>query len=171
MIFKQPLLAGKLIRRYKRFLADIELHTGETVTVHCPNSGSMKSCVTPGWKVMLSYSNNPNRKYRHTWEMTHNGRCWIGINTGIPNLICDEAIRADRIPELRGYTEVYREKRYGKNSRIDLLLKKGTELCYVEVKNVTPPGLSLQAWRSQAMQGLTHPEFQRLGQEISYSKA
>ena len=137
MIFKQTLIPGKLIQRYKRFLADIELDTGKIITAHCPNSGSMKSCMMPGWKVMLSQSDNPKRKYKYTWEMVHNGKCWIGINTIIPNIIAEEAIKNGTIPELSGYDEVKREVKYGTNSRIDILLKSENQLCYVEVKNVT----------------------------------
>jgi len=137
MIFKQSLIPGKLIKRYKRFLADIELESGEIITVHCPNSGSMKSCVGNGWKVRLSYHDNPNRKYPHTWEMVHNGKCWIGINTGIPNKLAEEAIQTGRISELLDYDELKREIKYGKNSRIDLMLQRESDRCYVEVKNVT----------------------------------
>ena len=86
MKFEQTLIQGKLIKRYKRFLADIELESSEIITAHCPNSGSMKTCANPGWKVMLSESDNPKRKYKYTWEMVHNGKCWIGINTIIPNI-------------------------------------------------------------------------------------
>ena len=137
MIFKQTLIPGKLIQRYKRFLADIELDTGKIITAHCPNSGSMKTCANPGWQVMLSESDNPKRKYKYTWEMVHNGKCWIGINTIIPNIIAEEAIKNGIIPELSGYDEVKREVKYGTNSRIDILLKSENQLCYVEVKNVT----------------------------------
>ncbi len=137
MIFKAPLIPGQLIKRYKRFLADIELENGEIITAHCPNSGSMKSCQTPGWEVRLSYHDIPSRKYKHTWEMVHNGRCWIGINTGIPNQIVEEAIRNGKIDTLMSYTEIRREVRYGKNSRIDIFLQNQKESCYIEVKNVT----------------------------------
>ena len=109
MQFNPPLIAGRLIKRYKRFLADIQLDSGKVITAHCPNSGSMKTCDTPGWKVMLSCHDNPKRKYIHTWEMVHNGLCWIGINTGIPNQIAEEAIRSKLIPELQNYTEIKRE--------------------------------------------------------------
>jgi sugar fermentation stimulation protein A len=137
MRFEQPLIPGKLIKRYKRFLADIELDSGEVITAHCPNSGSMKSCQTSGWKVMLSIHDTPTRKYKHTWEMVHNGVCWIGINTGIPNQIVNEAIKNDSIGSLKGYSEIKREVRYGKNSRIDIFLQNAKEKCYTEVKNVT----------------------------------
>jgi sugar fermentation stimulation protein A len=137
MIFEKQLIPAKLVRRYKRFLADVELKNGEILTVHCPNSGSMKSCMSPGWPVQLSQSANPNRKYIYTWEMVHNGKCWIGINTGIPNIIAKEAITRGVIGELQGYPEIRKEVKYGRNSRIDLLLRAGAKCCYVEVKNVT----------------------------------
>jgi len=137
MTFNRPLIPGKLIKRYKRFLADIELESGEFITAHCPNSGSMKTCAIPGWKVMLSESDNPKRKYRYTWEMVHNEKCWIGINTIVPNIIVEEAIKNNIIPELSGYDEIKREVKYGENSRIDIYLKNDQEICYVEVKNVT----------------------------------
>ena len=137
MKFNQPLIPGKLIKRYKRFLADIKLESGETITAHCPNSGSMKTCQNPDWKVMLSYHDNPKRKYKYTWEMVHNGTCWIGINTGIPNQIVEESIHNKKIPALNGYSEIKREVRYGKNSRIDIYLKNDNQICYTEVKNVT----------------------------------
>jgi sugar fermentation stimulation protein A len=137
MIFKNPLIPGKLIKRYKRFLADVELESGEIITAHCPNSGSMKTCQTPGWRVLLSYHDVPTRKYKYTWEMVHNGACWIGINTGIPNQIVADAISENKIDSLLGYPEIKREVKYGKNSRIDIYLQNDREICYTEVKNVT----------------------------------
>jgi sugar fermentation stimulation protein A len=109
MIFKQTLIPGKLIKRYKRFLADIELESGEIITAHCPNSGSMKSCANPGWKVLLSCHDNPKRKYKYTWEMVHNGSCWIGINTSIPNQIVEEAIKRNAIQKLQVRFRNYRD--------------------------------------------------------------
>jgi sugar fermentation stimulation protein A len=97
----------------------------------------MKSCTGPDWPVLLSKSDNRKRKYPYTWEMVHNGTCWIGINTGVPNIIVADAIRENRIPELSGYDDMRREVKYGKNSRIDILLSRNDEKCYVEVKNVT----------------------------------
>lgn len=137
MKFLIKLLSGTLVKRYKRFLADVVLESGEEITVHCPNSGSMKSCANPGWQVLLSRSDNPKRKYPYTWEMVHNGKCWIGINTGIPNTIVAEAITEGKIKDLSGYENLTREVKYGKNSRIDILLSRGDEKCYVEVKNVS----------------------------------
>ena len=131
-----PVIFGTLIKRYKRFLADVELEDGSVITVHCPNTGRMTACAEPGWKVALSTSDNPKRKYRHTWELVHNGDCWICVNTGRANPIAFEAVSKGWIPELSGYDEVIREQTFG-NSRFDLLLKKGDERCYVEVKSVT----------------------------------
>ncbi len=141
MLFPSPLVRGTLIQRYKRFLADVKLDTGETVTATCPNTGSMKGLTAPGSTVWLSTSDSPTRKYRHTWEMIENdlgaGPTLVGINTGHPNKILSEAIGAGRIKPLAGYASLKREQKYGKNSRIDILLEdeaKGT--CYVEIKNV-----------------------------------
>jgi len=131
-----PLIFGTLIKRYKRFLADVELEDGSVITVHCPNTGRMTTCADPGWRVALSDSNNPKRKYRFTWELVHNGDCWICVNTGRANEIACEAVSNGILPELAGYTEVLREQRFG-NSRFDLLLRTGDQLCYVEVKSVT----------------------------------
>ncbi len=137
MKLPQPLHAGTLIRRYKRFLADVELESGETVTAHCPNSGSMKGCAIPGSRVFLSSSNNPNRKLRYTWELVNINGLWVGINTALPNRLTSEAIKRGTIGELAGYDTIRPEVPYGKNSRIDLLLSNPAGLCYVEVKNVT----------------------------------
>jgi sugar fermentation stimulation protein A len=137
MKFEKPLIEGILFKRYKRFLADIKLHDSQYVTAHCPNSGSMKTCKEQGWKVLVSESDNPARKLKYTWEMVHNGKCWIGINTQTPNKIAREAIQNGVIPELGGYDQIQSEVKYGKNSRIDILLKGSKGTCYVEVKNVT----------------------------------
>jgi sugar fermentation stimulation protein A len=131
-----PLIFGTLIKRYKRFLADVELEDGSVITVHCPNTGRMTTCAEPGWRVALSDSQNPKRKYRYTWELVHNGACWICVNTGRANEIAAEAVSRGIIPELSGYAEVIREQKFG-NSRFDLLLRTGEKLCYVEVKSVT----------------------------------
>ena len=141
MEFDSPLVAGRLVKRYKRFLADVTLDNGETVTATCANTGSMRGLVEPGVRVWLSTNDSPTRKYRHTWEMVENdagrGPTMVGINTGHPNKLVDEAIGAGKISALKGYSERRREVKYGVNSRIDILLesaKKGR--CYVEVKNV-----------------------------------
>jgi len=137
MKFDQELLPGTLIKRYKRFLADVKLDSGEVVTAHCPNSGSMKTCNEPSWKVLLSESSNPKRKLKYTWEMVHNRICWIGINTHLANKLAVEAIKNGIIKELQGYEELRTEVNYGKNSRVDILLSSGEKKCYIEVKNVT----------------------------------
>jgi sugar fermentation stimulation protein A len=137
MKLPQPLYPGALIQRYKRFLADVELESGEIVTAHCPNSGSMKGCAMPGSRVLLSLSGNPKRKLSYTWELVQVNGSWVGINTGLPNKLTAEAVRQGTIPELAGYDNIRPEVRYGKDSRIDLLLSGTRGLCYVEVKNVT----------------------------------
>ncbi len=137
MDLPHPLYPGTLIRRYQRFLADVMLDSGETVTAHCPNSGSMKGCAVPGYRVLLSRSANPRRKYCYTWELVEVDGSWVGINTGLPNRLVAEAIRERKVPELAGYSEIRPEVRYGEHSRIDLLLSGPAGLCYVEVKNVT----------------------------------
>lgn len=136
MQFNPPLVFGTLIKRYKRFLADVELEDGSVITAHCPNTGRMTTCAEPGWKVALSDSQNPKRKYRFTWELVHNGSCWICVNTGRANEMAFEAVSDGVIPELSGYREILREQKFG-NSRFDLLLKNENDFCYVEVKNVT----------------------------------
>lgn len=131
------LIPGLLIRRYKRFLADVELADGSMVTVHCPNSGSMTGCATAGSRVLLSRSPNLARKYCYTWELVEADGQWVGINTGLPNRLAWEAIEAGVVTELLGYEQIRQEVAYGTNSRIDLLLTGKKGLCYVELKNVT----------------------------------
>ncbi len=137
MQYRESLIAGKLLRRYKRFLADVRLETGEYITAHCPNSGSLKSCNIPGNNVQLSYHDQPTRKYPYTWEMIEVDGIWVGINTGHPNRLVAEAVQDGTITELQGYPVMRKEVKYGKNSRIDLLLENQSQICYVEVKNVT----------------------------------
>lgn len=138
MKFPDPLIPGRLIKRYKRFLADVELEDGTIVTAHCANSGSMLSVKEAGSEVWLSPARNPERKLRFTWELIKIGKTFVGINTALPNGIVEEAIKKNKIPELAGYANLRREVKYGKNSRIDLLLEDPVRpICYVEVKNVT----------------------------------
>ncbi|KFZ37387.1 XRE family transcriptional regulator [Shewanella mangrovi] len=140
MHFEPPLQRGRLLKRYKRFLADIELADGSVTTIHCPNTGSMKNCLFPGESVWFSSSDNPKRKYPYTWELmqTPSGDL-IGINTGRANQLAEEAIRDGIIKELKGYKTLKREVRYGsENSRIDIMLTDGEQPdCYVEVKSAT----------------------------------
>jgi len=137
MQFKAPLLPGRLQRRYKRFLSDIELDSGETVKAHCPNPGSMLGLKQPGSRVWVSQSDNPKRKLKYTFELIHADDTMIGINTGYPNGIVQEAVLDGTITELAGYQTLKREVKYGRNSRIDMLLDDPAKgKCYVEVKNV-----------------------------------
>lgn len=138
MKFESELLKGTLVKRYKRFFADIVLESGETVVAHCANSGSMLSVKPEGAPVWISPANNPKRKLKYTWEIVEIGGENVGINTGHPNRIVAEAIEAGEIAELTGYESIRREVKYGQNSRIDILLEaEGKPPCYVEVKNVT----------------------------------
>jgi sugar fermentation stimulation protein A len=132
------LISGTLIRRYKRFLADVRLDSGEIVTAHCPNSGSMKACSQPGRLVYLSSHDNPKRKLKYTWELIDMPTSLVGVNTQVPNPLTALAIAADDVAELSGYERVRREVKAGKNSRLDILLESTDRRpCYVEVKNCT----------------------------------
>jgi sugar fermentation stimulation protein A len=132
------LIPGTLIRRYKRFLADVQLADGQTVTAHCPNSGSMRACCTPDRPVYLSWHDNPRRKLKYTWELIEMPTSLVGVNTQIPNHLTAAAITAGDIPELNGYASLRREVGVGRHSRIDILLSAPRRRpCYVEVKNCT----------------------------------
>ncbi len=138
MKIERPLLRGRLVRRYKRFLADVKLEDGRLETVHCPNPGSMRGLDRPGIPVLVSDSEDPKRKLRLTLERVKPGSAWVGVNTFLPNRIAREAIEAGRIPELRGYPSVRSEVKLGERSRIDLRLESPMEPpCWVEVKSVT----------------------------------
>lgn len=140
MQFDAPLIEGELIKRYKRFLADVRLEDGTVVTSHTPNTGSMKGCAEPGSRVWLRDSGNPKRKYPLSWELVQPpGGCIVGINTGLPNRLVSDAIEQGVVTELAGYDEIKPEVKYGEeNSRIDLLLTgENNSDCYVEIKNVT----------------------------------
>ncbi len=136
MKFENKLITGKLIRRYKRFLTDVELEDGTIVVAHCTNSGSMKTCVEEGAPVYLSPAKDPKRKTKFTWEMIFINGSWIGINTMIPNKLAYDAIKNGGIKKLSGYTSVKREVKFG-DSRFDIFAENETERCFVEVKNVT----------------------------------
>jgi len=141
--FDPPLVEGRLLRRYKRFLADVQLPDGEVITAHTANTGAMTGCAESGRRVWLSRSDNPKRKYPHTWELIEvRDGVLAGINTQLSNLLVREAIENGRVPELAGYGRIRSEVRYGEErSRIDLLLDSPDDeksiCCYVEVKNVT----------------------------------
>lgn len=136
MEFNKKLVHGRLIKRYKRFLADVKLDNGQEVTAHCTNSGSMKTCLEEGAEVYLNPVDDPKRKTQFTWEMIMINGKWIGINTNHPNLLAYEAIRSGQIPALSGYDEVKREVKF-QDSRFDVMAKNDKETCFIEVKNVT----------------------------------
>lgn len=136
MKFQDELIHGTLVKRYKRFLADVKLDNGEIVVAHCTNSGSMKSCLENGAEVYLSPVKDPLRKTRFTWEMIRIGGDWVGINTANPNKLAFEYISGGLIPGLEGYTKVSREVVFG-DSRFDIFAENDREKCFVEVKNVS----------------------------------
>ena len=141
MRFSAPLLEGRLVQRYKRFLADVDLPTGERVTAHCANPGAMLGLTAAGNRVLLSRSTNPLRKLAFSWEVVEaevgGTRQLVGINTSRPNALVAEALAARCLPRFAAYDRVRPEVKYGRNSRVDFLLEaEGQRPCYLEVKNV-----------------------------------
>jgi sugar fermentation stimulation protein A len=137
-----PLTDGHIIKRYKRFLADVELSGGELVTVHCPNTGSMSGCWEPGAPVQISHSDNPRRKLAWTLERVDMGQGWIGVHTGRANPVIEEALQQAKIAALSDYREIRREvphQSWGVRSRFDFMLpgNKQQQDVWIEVKNVT----------------------------------
>lgn len=133
-----PLLAGTLIKRYKRFLADVRLKNNHVVTAHCPNSGSMLSCSAPGRPVYISRQNRPGRKLKYTWELIEMPTSLVGVNTQVPNRLVKQSIEAGLVRSLTGYDVVRPEVKVGDRSRLDLMLSaKDRRPCYVEIKNCT----------------------------------
>ncbi|MDY4335288.1 DNA/RNA nuclease SfsA [Pectobacterium brasiliense] len=140
MNYTPRLQPARLIKRYKRFLADVVTPEGETLTLHCANTGAMTGCATPGDTVWYSTSDNPKRKYAQSWELTETQQNhWICVNTLRANTLLYEALLENRIEELAGYPDVKTEVKYGtENSRVDLLLQAPDRIdCYIEVKSVT----------------------------------
>lgn len=135
----EKLYKGKLKKRYKRFLADIILETGEEITAHVPNSGAMTSCIEENCAVWVTYHDNPKRKLKYTLELTKINENLICTNTGVANKIAIEAIKNNVIKELKGYEFLKPEQKYGQNSRIDILLENENDekKCYVEIKSVS----------------------------------
>ncbi len=140
MRFDPPLIPARLIRRYKRFLADVELPDGQRTTVHCPNTGGMLGCAEPGMRIRLSRAANLERKYPLTWELVEAlPRVWVGIHTGRTNGLVREAIETGVIQELQGYAALKGEVNLGEGFRVDFMLsgRPGKPECCLEVKNVT----------------------------------
>lgn len=137
MRFPSPLVEARLLRRYKRFLADVEMAGGEFVTAHCANPGTMLGLAEPGMRLLLSKSASTTRKLAWSWELVEADGTLVGINTTHPNGLVAEAIAANAIPELAGYDRLKREVRYGVNSRIDILLSGDARPdTFVEIKNI-----------------------------------
>ena len=136
---KRELIQGRIIQRYKRFLADVELPDGSIITAHTTNTGSMKTCWEPGDLVLLAHHDDPARKLKYTWLACKRNGVWVGVETGMPNRVVADAARNDCLPGLPGLVNVCTEQKYGsENSRIDVLARDGKGRCvYIEVKNVT----------------------------------
>jgi sugar fermentation stimulation protein A len=135
MKFNPPLQPATLLKRYKRFLADVRMEDGRETTVHCPNSGSMHGCSTPGSQIFLSRSENPKRKYPYTLEMIRHGTTWIGVNTMRTNSLVAEAIIGGRITEFQNMDSVQSEIKTSMSTRLDLLLTKDARTIYMEIKS------------------------------------
>lgn len=137
MQYPGGLTEAVLLRRYKRFLADVEFADGTVLTAHCANPGAMTSCWEEGCPARLSFHDNPKRKLKWSLEQTCVGGTWIAVNTAVHNRVVGEALRAGRIEELGGYDSVKPEQKYGEGSRVDFLLSTADRHCYVEVKGVS----------------------------------
>lgn len=135
MNFPTPLVPAKLLKRYKRFLADVKLADNTVITVHCPNTGTMKTCSSPGSPVLLSVSDNPQRKYPHTFEMICESGHWVGVNTMRTNALVAEGIQAGIVTEFEGVLTIKKEVKVSDKSRLDLLVEDKNGKTYIEVKN------------------------------------
>ena len=130
------LTRGRLIKRYKRFLADVMLDSGKTVTAHCPNTGAMTACSAPGRPVYLSYHDNPKRKLKYTWELIDMPDSLVGVNTLIPNRLVYHSIQTGQLSRFREYTDIRAEVKIDGGHRLDLMVSKdGRDPCYIEIKN------------------------------------
>jgi sugar fermentation stimulation protein A len=130
------LIPGRLVKRYKRFLADVVLETGEVVTAHCPNTGAMTACSAPGQPVYLSCHDNPKRKLKYTWEFIQMPTSIVGVNTILPNKLVRHAIENRQISTFAGYEDIRSEVKAGEHHRLDLMVTKtGKPPCYIEIKN------------------------------------
>ena len=138
MQFQSNLVSGRLVKRYKRFFADVELPNGRIVTAHCPNTGSMLGLAKHGVKVWLEPNEDPRKKLKYSWKLVdHENGHFTGVDTSIANRIVYEALLQRKILEVLDYNIILREQKYGANSRVDFLLSNGSKTCYLEVKSVT----------------------------------
>lgn len=158
--FSPPLVSGRLLRRYKRFFADVRLDDGREVTAHCMNTGTMLGCLEPESRVWLTPHDDPKRKLQWTWRIASDGGVLVGVDTQLPNAFVAAAVRAGAIAELTGYSALRREVRYGERSRVDILLSDNPadpRPCYVEVKNVTLAARGVALFPDAVTaRGLTH---------------
>ncbi|NCV17971.1 MAG: DNA/RNA nuclease SfsA [Rhodobacterales bacterium] len=138
MQFQSNLVSGRLVKRYKRFFADVEMSNGRIVTAHCPNTGSMLGLAKHGVKVWLEPNQDPRKKLKYSWKLVdHENGHFTGVDTSIANKIVYEALLQRKILEVLDYDIILREQKYGANSRVDFLLNNGSKTCYLEVKSVT----------------------------------
>ncbi len=136
-VFDPPLTPARLLKRYKRFLADVRLESGQEATIHCPNSGSMLGCMEENAPIYMSPAKDPKRRTPYTWEMSYMNGGWVGINTGIPNILAARAAKLRALPLFEGALKVKREVKVSDHSRLDLMVELPKGPLYVEVKNVT----------------------------------
>ena len=163
MRFQTPLVPARLIRRYKRFLADIQLGDGREVTAHCANPGSMMGLAEPGMKIWVEPNDDPKKKLKYGWRLVdHENGHYTGVDTAVPNRALKAALIAGEVPEFAEYSTVLPEQKYGEKSRIDFLLRQdGLQDAYVEVKSVT---LSRQAGLAEFPDSVTARGTKHLGE-------
>ena len=149
--YPTPLEEARLLRRYKRFLADVEREDGSVLTVHCANPGAMTGCNEPGSHVRIRDSGNPKRKLPYSLEQVQSSGAWVCVNTALPNYVAGAALARGAIPGLEGYDEIRAEVADGSGSRVDFRLKGAHGACWVEVKSVTPA-----RWGGGAFPGFRH---------------